>query len=99
MKKLKLKRLDNQILELLSREQLKTIIGGSGDGGSGGTGPYRMFCQCYGDELSDSGWYYLNFSGAVGVTLTLDAHCAGSGGTASGTGSGIANAEGYCYYY
>jgi hypothetical protein len=38
MKKLKLQTLGLSVNDLLSREQLKKVIGGSGSGGSGGDG-------------------------------------------------------------
>jgi hypothetical protein len=38
MKKLKLKALELGAKEVLSRDQLKNVLGGSGSGGSGGSG-------------------------------------------------------------
>lgn len=43
MKKLKLKALDIQATEVLSREELKKVLGG--DGSSGGDGSAGIFCK------------------------------------------------------
>ncbi|SDD54219.1 hypothetical protein SAMN04487894_11063 [Niabella drilacis] len=43
MKKLKLRLTESGTLEILTREQLKKILGGNGSGGSGGSG---RDCPC-----------------------------------------------------
>lgn len=53
MKTLKLKAMNLDVIEILTREQLRHVIGGDGYGGSGGSGE-----RCSNDRLCSmySGW-------------------------------------------
>lgn len=63
MKKMKLKSLGLNVNDLLTREQLKTIYGGSGSGGSGGCLPPAAYCgkganndlPCCSNRCTDAG--------------------------------------------
>jgi len=65
MKKLKLKALELGANELLSREQLKNVLGGDGSGGGSGSGCWSSSCyKCCTPDLKTCG--QCNTSGSGG---------------------------------
>ncbi|MBS1917694.1 MAG: TIGR04149 family rSAM-modified RiPP [Bacteroidetes bacterium] len=82
MKKLKLKALEFNAEQVLTREQLKNILGG--DGGSG-----NCTCTCTGGKFSGDSWTYDNGSQPPGHIQQndVDSYCGVVAGvTASCTG-------------
>lgn len=68
MKKLRLKLQDIVGSEILTREQLKTVVGGSRDGG-GGSGTQRYQCSCNGQTGT---WQYTSGNTPSQSTLNQD---------------------------
>lgn len=80
MKKLKLQTLGLSVNELLSREQLKKVMGGSG-GGSGASNVYCCTCSNSNNQPSGSAWTYTSSSGVPQSAGFSDvrSYCANTG--------------------
>lgn len=87
MKRMKLKSLGLSVNDLLTREQLKTVYGGSEGSGSGGE------CQCYGTP----GRIEHCFGSKIQCARPTVGRCPNA--TGSGTGIGSGSGSGNCFEY